>query len=129
MILLVYLKDNQPKCVYVRLCGRFCAFPTKLFGYQEFRRHELHRTALCLCTARRVLFRAEDRGNEIEICEAGTRRGTVGHEDIRLLNVKNESVTKRRNTDPFEVTVCEVDTVEILETLGCVVQLPSSFSG
>jgi len=53
----------------------------------------------------------------------------VGHEDIRLLNVKNGSVTKRGNTDPSEVTVWEADTVKVLETLGCAVQLPLNVSG
>ena len=67
------------------------------------------------------MVRVEDRSNEIKVREAGTRRGTVGHEDVRLLNVKSESVTKRGDTDPFEVTVCEADTVEVPETLGCVV--------
>ena len=45
------------------------------------------------------------------------------------MNVKNGSVTKRRDTDPFEVTVREAETVEVFETLGCAVQLPSNFSG
>ena len=37
--------------------------------------------------------------------------------------VKNGSIVKRRNTDPFEVTVCETPTMEIFQTLGCPVQL------
>ena len=30
---------------------------------------------------------------------------------------------KRGDTDPFEVPVCETDIVEVLQTLGCPVQL------
>jgi hypothetical protein len=35
---------------------------------------------------------------------------------------------ERRDTDPFEVPVCEIDIVEVLQTLGCPVQLLSHLS-
>lgn len=30
---------------------------------------------------------------------------------------------RRRNTDSFEIPVCEIDTMQVLQTLGCPVQL------
>jgi len=33
-----------------------------------------------------------------------------------------------KNTDPFEITVCEMDVVEVLQALGCPVQLSSRLS-
>ena len=52
--------------------------------------------------------------------------------DIRMLdylNVKNESVAKRRGTDAFEVPVCESGAVQIFQTLGRPIELSSRFSG
>jgi hypothetical protein len=34
----------------------------------------------------------------------------------------------RRDTDPFEVPVCEIDIMEVLQTLGCPMQLLSHLS-
>ena len=35
---------------------------------------------------------------------------------------------RRKNTDPFEITVCEMDTMEVLQALGCPVQLSPMLS-
>jgi len=51
------------------------------------------------------------------------RRGVVGHEDVLLLNVKQERSRSGKITHPFEVPVCETDTVEIRKALGYSVQL------
>jgi len=84
--------------------------------------------AIRLCTRRQVLARVGDRGGKIEVRETGTRRGVVGHEDIRLLSVTKGLVAKHRNTDPFEVPMREIDTMQIHQTLGCAVQLLLDFS-
>jgi len=81
-----------------------------------------------MCTVRERLAGIGDRRHETEVRKAGTRRAVIGHEDIRLLHVKNGTVAKRRGTDAFEATVCKTDAVEIFQTLGCPIQLSSHFS-
>ena len=44
------------------------------------------------------------------------------------MNLNNGSVAKWRETDPFEVPMCETGTMEVPQTLGCFVQLSSRFS-
>ena len=41
---------------------------------------------------------------------------------------KGESIAKRRGANPFEIAVHKSDTVEVLQALGCTVQLGSDFS-
>jgi len=69
-----------------------------------------------------------DCGDKLEVREASTRRGVVGYEDARLLDVNNKPVTKRRGTDPGEAAVCEAGTVDVPQTLGSAVQLLLYFS-
>jgi len=42
---------------------------------------------------------------------------------------KGRSVAKRRNTDPFQIPVCDLAAMEVLQTLGCLAQLLSHVSG
>ena len=81
-----------------------------------------------MCTACHRLNRIEDHGHQTEVREASTRNGIVGDEDVRLRNVKKEPVAKRCDTDPFEVPVCKIGAVEVLQALGCSVQLLSRMS-
>jgi len=111
MILLAYLKYNQPKSVNVRLGRGFCAFLIKLLWHQEFRGHELYRAALRFSTAGQLLYGVRDNGHKTKVREAGMRRGVVGHEYVRLRNVKMGSIAKRTDTNPFEVPVCEMSTM------------------
>jgi len=67
-------------------------------------------------------------GDKIEVSEAGARRGVVGYENVRLLNVRNGTVAKKKDTDPFEVPMYNVGTMEVLQTLSRPVQLSSQFN-
>jgi len=79
-------------------------------------------------TARQLLDRVDGNGHQPEVREAGTKRGVVGYEEVRLGSVKRGSIEKWINTDPFKVPVCETGVMEVPETLGCTVQLSPHFS-
>jgi len=112
--LLAYLEDNQSKCVDVRLRPRHRTFHTKIRRHEEFWGHECHRTVHQQHAARQPLTRIEDGGHKCEAREASTRRGVVGHEDVHLFSVKGGLIAKRRNSDPIEVPMYEIDAVEVL---------------
>ena len=98
-ILLAYLKDNHSKCVDVRLrCGFGDTGRTR---HQEFWRHEHRCAAPQLCTTCHRVVRVVNSGNRTEVREACTKRGVVGHDDVRLVNVKKESVAKEETPTPF----------------------------
>jgi len=126
---ITYLEDNQSGCIDVRLRRGDCLFHTKLLWNQEFWRHKRHRTTLQLRAACNRLDRVGDHHHKTKIRKEGPRRGVVGDEDIRLRNIKTGIGREKGNTDPFQVTVRDLAAMEVLQTLGCSVQLLSHFGG
>jgi hypothetical protein len=48
------------------------------------------------------------------------RRRVVGHENIRLSNVKKgNQLRNEETTDPFEIAVRETGIMEVFQTLSC----------
>ena len=76
-LLLAYLEDDHSKAIDIRLRGWDWIFNPKFRGYQQFRRHERHSTALQLRAAKRRLVGIQDHGHKAEISEACTRRLVV----------------------------------------------------
>ena len=90
--MVTHLVDNQPKRIDVCLRSRYRLCETKLRRHQEFWGHE-HR---CATSGFHVgchrLAKVEGNRHKAEVREAGTWRVVVGHEDVRLLSVKENDL-------------------------------------
>ena len=128
-ILLTYLEDNQSECIDVRFRRRYRGFHTKPMRRQEFWRHERRCATLKLYTGCHLFVGVDGHGHKTKVRKAGTRRDVIGHKDVRLLNVKTRNRSQSEETDSFEIPVCETGTMEVLQSLGCPVQLPSHYNG